>query len=56
MSKGFACLSKAEFYRESIGQLRADDLNFEYGYEKFRVYKCKHCAYYHLTTKSSENY
>ena len=54
MGNSLTCLSKVIFFTELTGEIRASDLNFEHNYEKFRVYKCKHCAYYHLTTHSKD--
>ena len=50
MGSSITCMSKSDFFSESVAEIRAMDLNFEYGYEKFSVYKCKHCKFYHLTT------
>jgi hypothetical protein len=43
------CVSKTRFFSEQSAQLRADDINFEYGYEKVFVYKCNNCLDFHLT-------
>ena len=45
------CTSKAQCFNEDLLKCRAADLNLEYGYEKFRVYKCNCCGGYHLTTQ-----
>ena len=50
----FTCLSKPGFYSELSAQIRSEDLNLEYGYKKFSVYKCKSCKFYHLTTHKKE--
>ena len=44
------CVTKVRFYIEDLAKIRADDLNIEHGYEKFSVYKCNCCHFYHLTT------
>jgi hypothetical protein len=51
MSSKHICVTKTQFYSESTAQFRADDINFDHGYEKFRVYKCPYCNFYHLTSK-----
>lgn len=50
MGASITCLSKSDFYSELSAEIRVADLNLECGYEKFSFYKCKHCAFYHLTT------
>ena len=52
MSGQYVCVSKAQFFSEVLAQFRADDLNYEYGYDKFSVYKCNCCHFYHLTTQN----
>ena len=51
MSQKFICSNKSVFFSENSAELRASDLNFEYGYDKFFVYKCTYCNFYHLTTQ-----
>lgn len=54
MGSKLTCLSKAIFYSEFSAQLRADELNLNQGYEKFSIYKCNCCHFYHLTTQKKE--
>lgn len=50
MSSKYTCTSKIVYYHKQFAQLRADELNFDHGFEKFFIYKCNHCKFYHLTT------
>lgn len=51
MASKHICVTKTRFFSEHSAQIRAADLNLEFGYEKFRAYKCGCCHQYHLTTK-----
>ena len=53
MGGQYICVAKAQFFSEMSAQIRADDLNFDYGHEKFYVYKCNCCHFYHLTTSKT---
>ena len=46
----FICTSKRRYFSEWTAEIHAADINLEYGYEKFFVYECPCCNYYHLTT------
>lgn len=53
MSKALhKCLIKSKFFSEDSAIWRCADINLEHGYEKFKVYKCKCCNFYHLTTQN----
>ena len=45
------CVNKSQFFSEQVAEIRAADLNLEFGYERFRAYKCNCCNHYHLTTQ-----
>jgi len=49
------CVKKVRFFSEWVAQLRADDINLEYGYEKVFVYKCNCCQDFHLTSQNPMN-
>ena len=48
------CSSKAQFFHEWTAQLRADEINFDIGYNRLFVYNCKFCGFYHLTSNKKE--
>ena len=54
MGGQYVCVSKAQFFSEEMAEFRAGDLNFEYGYQKFSVYRCNCCHFYHLTTQKGD--
>jgi len=49
------CVAKTRFFSERSAQWKADDTNFEYGYEKVFVYKCNICQDFHLTSKKPKD-
>lgn len=49
------CVSKTRFFSERSAQVKADDINFEHGYELIFVYKCNICHDFHLTSKKPKD-
>lgn len=53
-NRGFICRLKSVSHLKYLAEARAGDLNLEHGYEKFYVYKCDSCGFYHLTTQNQD--
>jgi len=49
------CVTKQQFYSENVAQNRADQINFDLGYEKIFVYRCNCCQCFHLTRTKTKD-